>query len=127
VIQTYQPEHPAILAVAESRAEAFYDAELDLRRRFASPPFGRLVKLTAALPDRGDAESAARSMAETLRTRAEATGSRVQVSGPAPAFIAKRGDRWRFNVVLRGDDPVALIGDPPGVPWSIDVDPETLL
>lgn len=127
VLQTYQPEHPAIVAVAESRAEAFYDAELDLRRRFGSPPYGRLVKLTAALPDRAEAEAAARTLAEALRDRAAETRRAVQVSGPAPAFIAKRGDRWRFNVVLRGVDPVALLGDPPGVPWSIDVDPETLL
>ncbi|HEX3265393.1 MAG TPA: primosomal protein N' [Candidatus Limnocylindrales bacterium] len=127
IIQTYQPEHPAIVAVAEARSEAFYDAELDLRRRFGSPPYGRLVKLTAALPDRGEAEAAARELATTLRERAGATGRRVTVSGPAAAFVAKRGDRWRFNVVLRGDDPVALLGDPPGQPWSIDVDPETLL
>jgi len=33
-IQTYQPEHPAIVAVATGDANAFYDAELDLRRRF---------------------------------------------------------------------------------------------
>ena len=127
IIQTYQPEHPAIVAVATGRADAFYDAELDLRRRFGSPPFGRLVKLTVALPDRADAEKAGREMAERLRERAATAGARVQVSGPAPAFIARRGDRWRFNVVLRGDDPVGVLGDPPGAPWSIDVDPETLL
>jgi primosomal protein N' (replication factor Y) len=127
IIQTYQPGHPAIVAVAEGRAAAFYDAELDLRRRFGSPPFGRLIKLTVALPDRADAEKAGREMAERLRERAAEAASRVQVSGPAPAFVAKRGDRWRFNVVLRGDDPVAVLGDPPGAPWSIDIDPETLL
>jgi primosomal protein N' (replication factor Y) len=127
IIQTYQPEHPAIVAVATGRADAFYDAELDLRRRFGSPPFGRLVKLTVGLPDRADAERAGREMADRLRERAAAAGGRVQVSGPAPAFVAKRADRWRFNVVLRGDDPVGALGDPPGAPWSIDVDPETLL
>ena len=127
ILQTYQPEHPAIVAVAESRAEAFYDAELDLRRRFGSPPFGRLLKLTVALPDRADAEQVGRELVDQLRARAVATGSSVQVSGPAPAFIARRGERWRFNVVLRGADPVGLLGDPPGMPWSIDVDPESLL
>ena len=127
IIQTYQPEHPAIVAVAEGRADAFYDAELDLRRRFGSPPFGRLVKLTVALPDRGDAEEAGKGLATKLRERAVATGARIDVAGPAPAFVAKRGDRWRFNVVLRGDDPVRFLGDPPGAPWSIDVDPESLL
>jgi primosomal protein N' (replication factor Y) (superfamily II helicase) len=127
IIQTYQPEHPAIVAVAESRAEAFYDAELDLRRRFGSPPFGRLVKLTVALAERGEAETAGRELATRLRDRAAATGARVDVAGPAPAFVARRGDRWRFNVVLRGDEPVGVLGDPPGAPWSIDVDPESLL
>jgi primosomal protein N' (replication factor Y) len=131
IIQTYQPEHPAIVAVAEGRAAAFYDAELDLRRRFGSPPFGRLVKLTIALPDRAEAEQGGRDMAERLKARAETAGIPAQVSGPAPAFVAKRGDRWRYNVVLRGDDPVRLFdeanGGPPGAPWSIDVDPETLL
>jgi primosomal protein N' (replication factor Y) len=130
IIQTYQPEHPAIVAVAEGRAAAFYDAELELRRRFGSPPFGRLIKLTVALPDRAEAERVGRELVETLRERAvtaESASGAVQVSGPAPAFIAKRGDRWRFNVVLRGVDPVRLLDPQPGVPWSIDVDPETLL
>jgi primosomal protein N' (replication factor Y) (superfamily II helicase) len=127
IIQTYQPEHPAIVAVAEGRAEAFYDAELDLRRRFGSPPFGRLVKLTVALPDRAEAQAAGEALVEQLRARATATGQRVDVAGPAPAFIARRGDRWRFNVVLRGADPVRVLGDPPAAPWSIDVDPESLL
>jgi primosomal protein N' (replication factor Y) len=127
IIQTYQPEHPAIVAVAEGRAEAFYDAELELRSRFRSPPFGRLVKLTVALAERGEAEAAGRELAASLRERAAKDSARVDVAGPAPAFIARRGDRWRFNVVLRGDDPVALLGDPPGAPWSIDVDPESLL
>ena len=127
ILQTYQPEHPAIVAVAERRAEAFYDAELDLRRRFGSPPFGRLVKLTVALADRDEAQAAGESLVEQLRARAAATGERVEVAGPAPAFVARRGERWRFNVVLRGPDPVRLLADPPGAPWSIDVDPESLL
>jgi primosomal protein N' (replication factor Y) len=128
IIQTYQPGHPAIVAVAESRADAFYDAELELRRRFGSPPYGGLLKLTVALPDRDDAEAAGRELVARLRERAAAAPARrTQVSGPAPAFIARRGDRWRFNVVVRGDDPVAVLGEPPGAPWSVDVDPESLL
>jgi hypothetical protein len=29
--------------------------------------------------------------------------------------------------VLRGEDPRAVLGEPPGTPWSVDVDPESLL
>ena len=126
-LQTYQPEHPAIVAAATGRASAFYDAELDLRRRFGSPPFGRLVKLTIGRTDRADAERDAGAMADELRARAKARSSAVSVVGPAPAFVPRRADRWRWNVVLRGEDPVALLdGDVPA-PWSVDVDPESLL
>jgi hypothetical protein len=41
--------------------------------------------------------------------------------------VARRGGRWRFHVVLRGPDPVVLLGGDPGAPWSVDVDPESLL
>ncbi|HYO43071.1 MAG TPA: primosomal protein N' [Candidatus Limnocylindrales bacterium] len=127
LIQTYRPDHRAIRAVVEGDAATFYDEELALRERFGSPPFGRLVKLTVGLPDREDAEREALAMAERLRTAARERRSAVQVVGPAPAYIARRGDRWRYNVILRGLDPVALLDPVPGAPWSIDVDPESLL
>jgi len=126
-LQTYQPDHPAIVAVADGDGSAFYEAELALRRRFGSPPYGRLLKLTVALSDRDEAERVGAAMVETLRARAASAGGGVTVVGPAPAYIARRNDRWRFNVVLRGDDPVAVLGEEPGPPWSVDVDPESLL
>ncbi len=132
IIQTYQPDHPAIQAVASGDASAFYDAELAVRRRFGSPPFGRLIKLTVALPDPLAAEHEAAAMADRLRAEcvgpvALAAGMKVTVLGPAPAYIARRAGRWRWNVVLRGDRPLEILGSPPGSPWSIDVDPDTLL
>jgi primosomal protein N' (replication factor Y) len=130
IIQTYQPDHAAIQAVANADASAFYDSELEVRRRFGSPPFGRLVKLTVGLPDHLAAEQEAGAMADRLRVAcasAAAEGNRVAVLGPAPAYVARRAGRWRWNVVLRGDRPVEILGTPPGAPWSIDVDPDSLL
>jgi primosomal protein N' (replication factor Y) len=132
IIQTYQPDHPAIKAVAAGAAAAFYDAELEVRRHFGSPPFGRLVKLTVGLPDPVAAEREAAAMADRLQAARSlpehvAAGIRVAVLGPAPAYIARRAGRWRWNVVLRGDRPVEFLGPPPGAPWSVDVDPDSLL
>jgi primosomal protein N' (replication factor Y) len=127
IIQTYQPDHPAILAVASGDSAAFYDAELEIRRSFGSPPFGRLVKLTVGLPDHLAAEHEATAMADRLRAAASARGIAVSVLGPAPAYIARRSGRWRWNVVLRGGRPLELLNPLPGVPWSIDVDPDSLL
>jgi primosomal protein N' (replication factor Y) len=127
IVQTYQPDHPAIQAAASGDRTAFYDAELSLRERFGSPPFGRLVKLTVGLVDPVAAEREAEAMAARLRTLATERGVAVAVVGPAPAYIARRADRWRWNVVLRGDDPVGLLAGGVDAPWSVDVDPESLL
>ena len=127
IIQSYQPEHPAIQAVATDDAAAFYDAELELRRRFGSPPFGALVKLMVGLADRDGAEREAEAMATRLRESAVARGSDTVVIGPAPAYIARRADRWRWNLVLRGSDPRALLDGGVEPPWSVDVDPDSLL
>jgi primosomal protein N' (replication factor Y) (superfamily II helicase) len=127
IIQSYQPDHPAIQAVARADPAAFYDAELESRRSFGSPPFGRLVKLTIGLEDPEAAERGAGLLAESLRRRAAERDSDTTVIGPAPAFLRRRAGKWRWNVVLRGSDPVALLDGGPDAPWSVDVDPESLL
>ncbi len=127
IIQSYQPDHPAIQAVVGRDPAAFYDAELEARRRFGSPPFGRLVKLTVGLPDADGAEREAVAMAERLRARAIERDAAVAVIGPAPAFIRRRAGRWRWNVVLRGRAPAELLDGGLEAPWSVDVDPESLL
>ncbi len=127
MLQTYQPDHPAIVAVASGSGAAFIDAELERRRRFGSPPFGRLIKLTVALSRREAAVETATTMVTRLRAHSTELEAHVSVLGPVPAYIARRGGRWRFHVVLRGPDPAAVLDGDPGAPWSVDVDPESLL
>ncbi len=133
-VQTYQPTHAAVLAVASGDAGPFYEAELAARRAFGLPPYGRLVKLTVALEDRDSAEVEAARMAASLRERAAAQSGTPgaatpphEVLGPVPAYIARRAGRWRFHLVVRGPDPVGILERDPGPPWSVDVDPESLL
>ena len=127
LIQSYQPEHPAIQAVVRGDPAAFYDAELTTRERWSAPPFGRYVKLTVGLPDPAAAEREAQAMADRLRGVAVDRGEQVAVIGPAPAYIARRAERWRWNVVLRGPNPTTILDGGLEAPWSVDVDPEALL
>ncbi len=127
IIQSYQPDHPAIQAVVLGDPAAFYDAELTARKRWSAPPYGRYVKLTVGLPDPAAAEREAQAMADRLRGVAADRGVPVAVVGPAPAYIARRAERWRWNVVLRGPNPAAILDGGPEAPWSVDVDPESLL
>ena len=119
IVQTYQPDHPAIQAAASGDRTAFYDAELALRERFGSPPFGRLVKLTVGLADPAAAEREAGAMAGRLRTLATDRGVAVAVVGPAPAYIAatggplaleRRPPRRRSGGAARRRDRRAVVG-----------------
>jgi primosomal protein N' (replication factor Y) len=116
-----------VLAVRDDAPAAFVDAELERRRTFGSPPYGRLVKLTVALEEHEEAEKEALAMVARLRERSVELAQPVTVLGPVPAYIARRAGRWRFHVVIRGDDAVAVLGADPGPPWSVDVDPDSLL
>ncbi|HEY5488825.1 MAG TPA: primosomal protein N', partial [Candidatus Limnocylindrales bacterium] len=127
IVQTYLPDHPVITALVEDDALSFYGAELASRRLFNAPPFGDVIKLTIALEDRAVAEKKASAMTAELRERVRTSRARVEVLGPLPAYIARRAGRWRFHVVLRGERPMDVLGADPGAPWSVDVDPESLL
>ncbi len=127
VIQTYQPDHPAVRAVVNGDADAFYAAELAIRERFGAPPFGRTVKLSVGLEDREAARTEGRAMADRLRERAGRLGVTATIAGPAPAYVPRRAGRWRYHLVVRGADPLAILDGDPGPPWSVDVDPESLL
>jgi len=45
IVQTMEPEHPAILAAAQHDYRSFADAELEFRRAFGLPPVGRMARL----------------------------------------------------------------------------------
>ena len=125
VVQTYQPEHPAIRAVVEGRRGR-------LLRGRAPPrsPLGR--RRTGPASSSPSAWRIAmrpgprQEMAEPARPGRREPWP-VVVPGPAPAYVPRRAGRWRFNVILRGPDPRALSDGDPGLPWSVDVDPESLL
>ena len=81
IVQTYAPGHRVMVAVEGGDAEGFYAAELELRRRIGSPPFGRLVKLTVSLPERDAAKAEATRMASTRPSWSSGAGSGRRRSG----------------------------------------------
>jgi primosomal protein N' (replication factor Y) len=124
IVQTYLPEHYAIRAAAAHDYVAFAEAELEGRRRFGYPPFGRLALLSTQAKKIETVEKRSHELAAWLR---EAAGDDAEVLGPAPAFAAKRAGNYRAQIVLRGDpervlDRVTLSNE-----WTVDVDPVTLL
>src|SRR5439155_1714601 len=85
-----------------AHAAAYAALELEGRRRFGYPPFGRLVLLSTQAKRQDTVERRADELASRLR---EAAGADAEVLGPAPAFAAKRAGSYRAQIVLRGRDP----------------------
>lgn len=66
-------------------------------------------------------------MSRLVRTAIARSEARADLIGPAPCFFTRlRGD-YRWQVILRAQDPKTLV--PAELPqgWTIDVDPVSLL
>ncbi len=129
IIQTYTPEHPAIQAASEHDYEAFYEREIAFRREQWYPPLSRLVKLVYVHSNNQRAEEEATHLHALLHRRIARLGiAETDLIGPTPCFFGRVRGKYRWQILIRGADPRALIRDvrlPVG--WRVDVDPVSTL
>jgi primosomal protein N' (replication factor Y) len=128
ILQTYQPEQYAIQAAAGHDYNGFYRKELDYRRQLGYPPFARFVRLEYRHKIAETAQTAAEEMAGQLRAwLADEDRRSTELIGPAPCFFARENGLYRWQIVLRGPDPLSLVRGRPLGEWHIQVDPPSLL
>ncbi len=94
-LQTYDPTNPLMEALVLSDRDAFMAAEMEQRKAFGWPPFGRLASLILSSKDEVLLEKCVKALA-----RKAPILESVKVLGPAPAALYKiRGKfRWRFLI-----------------------------
>ena len=128
IFQTYQPEHYAIQAASRHDLSSFYERELTEREKLGYPPFAQLVRCEFRHFDPVKAEKEAREFGARL-TKLIIEQNRLETStiGPVPCFHAKLNGLYRWQIVLRGPDPVSLIKNHLRDGWRIEVDPISLL
>jgi primosomal protein N' (replication factor Y) len=96
IVQTYSPEHPAIVFAAAHDFEAFAVQELEARRLLGYPPFGQLAYVAAIGRDKAPAEALAAAVAARIRSE-----SGIEVLGPAPFSTPRVNGEWRFRVAAK--------------------------
>jgi primosomal protein N' (replication factor Y) len=124
-IQTYSPDHPAIVTASTGDYDTFARNELEQRSQLNYPPFVYLLKLTVAAPTRESALEQSNSLAITLRRQ---TG--LAVFGPAPAYIETAGNNYHWITTVKSKHRAPLVriaGNLPGLQWTADLDPLNLL
>ncbi|MBE0598340.1 MAG: primosomal protein N', partial [Desulfuromonadales bacterium] len=134
LVQTWSPEHYAIVHAARHDYSGFYAEEAEMRQQLAYPPFGHLVNLVLAGLDEVKTSRAAGTLAAALAER----GAEVEVLGPAPCPLARLRGKSRFQVLLKAATRPPLrrllpvLDDlrrqvPAGVTLLVDVDPVDML
>ena len=129
VVQTYHPDHYAVVAASNHDYEAFYRQEMGFRRQQGYPPVGRLAQLIYHSTQRAKAQAESTRLAELLRGEISRLGlADTDLIGPAPCFFSQQRGEYRWQIVVRGPDPAALLRQMPSLQgWRLDVDPVDML
>ncbi len=133
MIQTQFPDHPLLTRLIAEGYEGFAASALEERREAAWPPYSRLAMLRAEAKVTGELDAFLRSAAGLAPPLADAS---MKILGPATALIARRADHFRAHLLIESATRPALqrflgrwlpqvegLHRPPGLRWSIDVDP----
>ncbi len=128
IFQTFQPENYAIQSAALHDFNGFFHQEMGFRRDLGYPPFTKLVKVEFREMDAGRAEKNARDFASQARVWMEEGGYKAtELIGPVPCFFSKEGGYYRWQVILKGPDPVNILRGRPLGDARVVVDPPSLL
>ena len=125
IVQTYTPEHYAIIAAASQDFSSFYQQEIIFRRQLGNPPFNRLVSMVYTHTNLERCQEEATRMAQNLKAEQDSQGwANMDIIGPSPAYTHRIRGRYRWQVIIRSTDPVSVLSKvniPQG--WTVDVDP----
>lgn len=126
VVQSYQPEAPAVTLGIGQNYAAFYQQTLAQRKQGHFPPFTFLLKLTCLYKTEAAAIKHSKAFAAQIRQ----DFPDVIVLGPTPAFYERQHDTYRWQIVVRSNRRAALLEISTRVPpthWHVDIDPASLL
>jgi primosomal protein N' (replication factor Y) len=99
VIQTYHPEHYALVSARAQDYDGFYEREIEFRRAMHYPPFSALINILVHDKDYDKASTTATRLGRELR--AADRESSVRVLGPAPAPLSRLKGEHRFQILIK--------------------------
>ena len=137
LVQTYNPDHYAIITASRHDFQGFYQRELAARERPGFPPFVRLARLVLAAEDDAVCHAEADKVKQTLLDMgvAEKHGPLCFV-GPAAAPLHKLRGRYRWGILLKARERplpdlvrelLARISLKRDVGLTVDIDPTDMM
>jgi primosomal protein N' (replication factor Y) len=141
IVQTFQPQEPAIAYACRHDYLGFVRSELPNRKEFNYPPYGRLVRIVLAHKGYAKVHGAADELLRLITALMTKFSLPVRVVGPVPPPMERLVELYRVELVLFADSPLPLqrllaslrvrgalqSGRAGGVAVSVDVDPLHML
>lgn len=131
-LQTYNPEQPVMLKLADNDRDGFLEVEAIQRERAHMPPFSRLAAIIVA----GLNEGQTKEIAQKIGAQAPRADG-VKIYGPAPAQMYKIRGKFRQRLLVQADKNLNIqkfIGEwiksikiPSAVRVTVDIDPQNFL
>ena len=126
IVQSYQPNAPAVRLGIAQDYDRFYEETLAIRKKSSFPPFSYLLKLTCSYKTEAAAIRNSKSLSEQLKKEF----SDVEVLGPTPSFYERQRDSYRWQVIVKSkkrSQLLKIIDTLPAGSWQYDIDPASLL
>lgn len=136
ILQTRHPDHPLLQRLVRRGYPDFASACLAERQAAALPPYSHQALWRAEATDSSAAMGFLNDLAALAHTLALGA---LLVLGPAPAPLARRGNRYRWQLLMQSDQRSILHSaidqmlqsatgraTPRSIRWSVDVDPVDL-
>ncbi len=96
LLQTFNPDHPVMAALAAQDRDGFVDAEKAEREARLMPPFGRLGAIIVSGTNTHQVEQVAKSLARTAPLHPDVT-----ILGPVPAPLSQLRGRHRWRLLVK--------------------------
>jgi primosomal protein N' (replication factor Y) len=132
LIQTHQPDHEALIALAAGDRERFISAELANREMLGLPPYGKLASVILSGVGEKETDALAKKFV-TLAPRAEG----IDILGPSEPPIGRLRGLFRRRILVQAEPSVNLskymavwrkkIRVPSRYKLHIDIDPQSFM
>lgn len=104
IIQSFQPEHPAIKYASLNRYKEFYETEIKDRGQLGYPPFSYLTLIGLSGPKKPKVIELGEYLSNIITSFIRKEKLKVELLGPAPAPIFKLRGNYRYRLLLRSPD-----------------------
>jgi primosomal protein N' (replication factor Y) len=108
IVQTYNPDHPAVRAAQAQDYLAFFEHEIVEREEAGYPPFMHIARLVVSDEHEYEAQRRCELLAVRAAEAFTAAGAWGELLGPAPAPLSKLHDKFRCHLIIKCPAPSML-------------------